>query len=229
MSSVSNSNDQPLGLTVHNLPQPVTDAVQVASRTRMGRIKMLVVLLICASPVIASYLTFYVIRPEGRRNFGELVQPQRALPDLAAQTLDGKAVNLQELKGQWLLVSVASGVCADACQHHLYLQRQMRESLGKEKERMDWVWLVNDAAPVATDLLPALKDATTLRVPAAGLSSWLEPQAGHALEEHLYLVDPYGNWMMRFPAQLDTEGEAKVKRDLDRLLRAAVHWDKAGR
>lgn len=229
MSSVSNSNDQPLGLTVHNLPQPATDAVQVASRTRMGRIKMLAVLLICASPVIASYLTFYVIRPEGRRNFGELVQPQRALPDLAAQTLDGKAVNLQELKGQWLLVSVASGACADACQHHLYLQRQMRESLGKEKERMDWVWLVNDAAPVAAGLRPALKDATTLRVPAAGLSSWLEPQAGHALEEHLYLVDPYGNWMMRFPAQLDTEGEAKVKRDLDRLLRAAVHWDKPGR
>ena len=229
MSSASNSDDQPLGLTVHNLPQPASPEVQIASRTRMGRIKMLAVLLICASPVIASYLTFYVIRPEGRRNFGELVQPQRALPDLAAKALDGKTVNLQELKGQWLLVSVASGACGEPCQRHLYLQRQMREGLGKEKERMDWVWLLNDDAPVAETLLPALKDATALRVPPAGLSSWLAPEAGHALEEHLYLVDPYGNWMMRFPAKLDTQGEAKVKRDIDRLLRAAVHWDNPGR
>ena len=229
MSSAPKSNDQPLGLTVHNLPQPATAEAQVASRTRMGRFKMLAVLLICASPVIASYMTFYVIRPEGRRNFGDLVQPQRALPDLAAQTLDGKPVNLTQLKGQWLLVSVASGACAAPCQRHLYLQRQMREGLGKEKERMDWVWLINDAAPVAETLLPALGGATTLRVAPADLARWLEPQAGHALEEHLYLVDPMGNWMMRFPANLDGDGATKVKRDLERLLRAAVAWDNPGR
>lgn len=229
MSSAPSSNDQPLGLTVHTLPEPVDAAAPTASRTRIGRLKMLAVLLVCASPVIASYLTYYVIRPEGRRNFGELVQPQRALPDLTARTLDGKAFNVKELKGQWLLVSVSSGACTEACARHLYLQRQLREGLGKEKERMDWVWLVNDATPVVDALLPALKDATTVRVPPAELSSWFAPQAGHALEDHLYLVDPLGNWMMRFPANLDAQAAPKVKRDLDRLLRAAVHWDKAGR
>ena len=117
----------------------------------------------------------------------------------------------------------------DLCQRHLYLQRQLREGLGKEKERLDWVWLVNDAAPIAEALLPALKDASTLRVPPAELANWLAPQTGHTLEEHLYLVDPLGNWMMRFPANLDAQGAPKVKRDLDRLMRAAVHWDKAGR
>lgn len=131
MSSAPSSNDQPLGLTVHTLPEPLNAEVQVASRTRMGRFKMLAVLLVCASPVIASYLTYYVIRPEGRRNFGELVLPQRALPDLTAQTLDGKTSNLKDLKGQWLLVSVSSGACAEACARHLYLQRQLREGLGK--------------------------------------------------------------------------------------------------
>ncbi len=229
MSSAPSSNDQPLGLTVHTLPEPLNTEVQVASRTRIGRVKMLAVLLVCASPVIASYLTYYVFRPEGRRNFGELVQPQRELPNLAARTLDGKDVNLQNLKGQWLLVSVSSGACAEACARHLYLQRQLREGLGKEKERLDWVWLVNDAAPIAEALLPALKDASTLRVPPAELANWLAPQTGHTLEEHLYLVDPLGNWMMRFPANLDAQGAPKVKRDLDRLMRAAVHWDKAGR
>lgn len=229
MSSVPSRDDQPLGLTVHTLPEPLNPAVQAASRTRMGRLKMLAVLLVCASPVVASYLTYYVIKPEGRRNFGDLIQPVRALPDVVASTLDGKPVNLQDLKGQWLLVSVSSGACAEPCARHLYLQRQLREGLGKEKDRLDWVWLVNDAAPVADALLPALKEASTLRVQPAALAQWLVPGAGHRLEEHLYLVDPQGNWMMRFPANLDAQGATKVKRDLDRLLRAAVHWDKAGR
>ena len=222
--------DQPLGLTVHTLPEPLNLEAQAVSRTRMGRLKMVVVLLICAAPVIASYLTFYVVRPEGgRRNFGELIEPQRSLPDVAATALDGKAVNLKELKGQWLLVSVSSTACAEQCARHLYLQRQLREGLGKDKDRLDWVWLVNDATSIAPALLPALKEATVLRVPPTELAQWLAPEKGHTLEEHLYLVDPLGNWMMRFPANLDAQAATKVKRDLDRLLRAASHWDKAGR
>lgn len=229
MSSAPPSHDQPLGLTVHTLPEPMGADVQITSRTRIGRLKMLAVLLVCASPVIASYLTYYVFRPEGRRNFGELVQTPRALPDLVARSLDGKTTNLRDLKGQWLLVSVASGACAEQCARHLYLQRQLREGLGKEKDRLDWVWLVNDGAPMVETLLPALKEASVLRVPPAALAQWLTPQDGYALEDHLYLVDPMGNWMMRFPARLEAQDAGKVKRDLDRLLRASVHWDKAGR
>ena len=229
MSSANPSEDSPLGLTVHALPTARDMGDLAAGRTRAGRWKMLAVMVICAAPVIASYLTFYVVRPEGRRNFGELVEPQRALPDLVATTLDGKSVNLRTLKDQWLLVSVSSGQCNALCANHLYLQRQLREGLGKDKDRLDWVWLIDDAAPVADALLPALKDATVLRVALPTLTQWLAPQTGHALEDHLYLVDPLGNWMMRFPAHVDTQGAVKVRRDLDRLLRASSHWDKAGR
>lgn len=220
--------DHPLGLTVHTLPE-AGEAVALAQRARYGRWKMLGVLLICAAPVIASYFTYYVIRPEGRRNYGELIDPQRTLPDLAATALDGTAVPFSSLKGQWLLVSVAGGGCDAACQKHLYLQRQLRESLGREKDRMDWVWLVDDAAPVSAELVPALQKATVLRVDGAALRAWLAPAPGHAVAEHLYVVDPMGNWMMRFPAAMDTAGAAKAKRDLDRLLRASASWDEAGR
>jgi hypothetical protein len=34
---------------------------------------------------------------------------------------------------------------------------------------------------------------------------------------------------MRFPPKIDTQGAVKVRRDLDRLLRASAAWDKAGR
>jgi hypothetical protein len=61
------------------------------------------------------------------------------------------------------------------------------------------------------------------------MAAWLAPQQGHALAEHLYLVDPMGNWMMRFPAGLDLAGAAKAKRDIERVLRASASWDEAGR
>lgn len=210
------------------MPAP-EQALALARRTSIGRWKMLAVLLVCAAPVIASYFTYYVVRPEGRRNFGELINPQRPLPDLASTSLSGQAGNLRELKGQWLLVSVAGGACDEACSRHLYLQRQLRESLGKERDRLDWVWLISDQAAVPGHLLPALKEAAVLRVAPAGLSAWLAPASGQLLAGHLYVVDPMGNWMLRFPANLDLASAAKAKRDLERLLRASASWDQAGR
>jgi hypothetical protein len=221
--------DQPLGLTVHSMPEPEQVMAQQARRIASGRWKMLGVFLVCAAPVLASYFTYYVVRPEGRRNFGELIEPQRSLPDLASVDLAGQANKLTALKGQWLLLSVASGACDEVCSRHLYLQRQLRESLGKDKDRLDWVWLIPDDAPVPDTLLPALKGATVLRVAQAGLSAWLAPATGHALAEHLFLVDPMGNWMMRFPANLDLASAAKAKRDLDRVMRASASWDQPGR
>jgi len=235
MSGSSSSNpaarpdrlDQPLDLTVHSLPGP--REVEEAQRTARGRFKMFVVMLICAAPVIASYFTYYVLRPEGRRNFGELIEQQPTIPAITGTTLDGRASPLADLKGQWLLVSVGGGACPAQCENHLYLQRQLRETLGKDKDRLDWVWLVDDAAPVRAELQPALAQATVLRVPREQLAQWLKPAPGAALDEHLYVVDPLGHWMMRFPARLDREGAAKAKRDLERLMRASAGWDKAGR
>ena len=221
--------DQPLGLTVHTLPQPQEAALGDAQRTRTGRLKMLLLALVCAAPVIASYFTYYVVRPEGRRNYGDLIEPQRPMPAWTAADLSGKPVNLRSLHGQWLLVSVAGAACDAACEKHLYLQRQLRESLGKDKERLDWVWLVADDAPLREELKPAVRQATVLRVPAAQLSQWLSPAPGAQLDDHLYVVDPMGHWMMRFPPAQDTETAAKVRRDLERLMRGSVGWDKPGR
>lgn len=190
---------------------------------------MIAVLLVCAAPVIASYVTYYIIRPEGRRNYGELVSPQRPLPAIGTVDLDGKPGELRALKNQWLLISVASATCAAPCQQRLYFQRQLRESLGKEKVRVDWVWLVTDTNAVDARLKLALTEATVLRVPVDAMAQWLLPATGQRLEDHLYVVDPLGNLMMRFPANLDAAGAAKAKRDLDRLLRASGSWDKEGR
>lgn len=210
-------------MTVHSLPRLDQASTRAIASTRSGRWKMFALLLLSAAPVLASYFTYYVIRPEGRRNYGELIYPLRPLPAFAGVNAQGQTVPLTSLKHQWLLISVSDGTCNEACQKHLHLQRQLRETLGKEKERLDWVWLRTGAA----DLSPASQRASVvLQVDAQQLARWLEPAAGQRLEDHLYVVDPFGNWMMRFPAQIDPQ---RARRDLSRLLRASSFWDQVGR
>ncbi|MBX3610118.1 MAG: hypothetical protein KF871_09490 [Hydrogenophaga sp.] len=218
--------DEPLTLTVHSLPTPDATHPDRSATTRSGRWKMMAILLVCAAPVIASYFTYYVIRPEGRRNYGELISPQRPLPAIDGTDAAGTKVPLAALKDQWLLVSVADSACDAACERHLYLQRQLRETLGKEKDRLDWVWLRTGTGELREPLKAATAAATVLQVDAGALAQWLQPAAGQRIEDHLYVVDPLGNWMMRFPANIDP---ARAKRDLDRLLRASAFWDAPGR
>ena len=220
------ATDPMIQLSVHSLPAADQALVQ---RTRMGRIKMLLVWAVCAAPVVASYLMYYVVRPEGRTNHGALIQPVRTMPEPAAlplRNLQGAPVLPASLKGQWLLVSVAGAACDPACEKTLYLQRQLRESLGRDKDRIDRVWLVTDGVALRDALLPALQQATVLRVAQEDLARWLQPESGRQLTDHLYLVDPRGDWMMRFPANVDF---TKAKRDLTRLLKASEAWDEAGR
>ncbi len=227
--------EEPLGLTVHRMPDPglsdPADPVLAARRTRAGRLKMLLVLAVCAAPVVASYFTYFVIRPDGRTtNYGELIQPTRSLPaDLRLRGLDGEPVAPESLKGQWLLVAVGPSACGGACEKRLYMQRQLREMLGRESERVDKLWLITDDAPLDAKLREATdagSAVTRLRVDPQALAAWLAPASGQTLDDHLYLVDPMGEWMMRMPADADP---AKVKRDLDKVLRASASWDTPGR
>ena len=191
---------------------------------------MLLVLLVCALPVIASYLTYYVIRPEGRTNYGELIQPQRPMPaDLALTDLQGRVVAAQSLRGQWLLLVVAGGACDEACERQLWLQRQLREAVGRDKDRVDKVWLIPDSGTPSVRTLQAIEAGTpalVLRVPEAALRRWLEPGGERRPEPHLYIVDPLANLMMRTPANPEP---ARLKSDLEKLLRASAGWDTPGR
>jgi hypothetical protein len=222
---------EPLLMSVHGLAGPdlADPGVAARGRTTRGRLKMLLVLLVCAAPVIASYFTYFVIRPQSRSNYGTLVLPTRSLPDLPLRGLDGAPVAARTLRGQWLLVAVGPSACDAECDKRLFMQRQLREMLGKERDRLDKVWFITDEGPLAPQLRAAVQAGpalTVLRVDRAALARWLEPAPGHALDEHLYIVDPMGEWMMRVPPQPEP---GRVKRDLDRLLRASASWDTPGR
>lgn len=234
----------PLGLTVHSMPLPALAEADVAAadprRTASGRWRMLAVLAVCTAPVVASYFTYFVVRPQSRSNYSELITPPREAPAaLPLRTLAGEPVRAATLRGQWLLVLVADARCDARCERHLLLQRQLREALGRDKDRVDKLWLVTGPGTPQPAVLRAIggggADAgalsgvaavTLLRVGEDELTRWLVPADGRRLDDHLYLVDPMGQWMMRTPVDPDP---ARLKRDLERLLRASASWDTPGR
>jgi hypothetical protein len=194
-------------------------ASAAASHWRRYRILYLV-LAVCAAPVLASYYLYYVAPPAGRTNYGELVQPQRPLPPLTLRALDGAPFDAAALRGRWVMLHVDSGQCTEACQRKLWNMRQVRLATGKERDRIERLFLITDDAPLTTLLLREYEGTRFVRAERAELARFLElPQVGGTrLEDHLWLIDPLGNLMLRWPPAADPN---RMKRDLERLLRAS--------
>lgn len=188
------------------------------TRRSRGRRKLLAVLAVCAAPVIASYLTYYLVKPSGRTNYGTLIDPQRDLTGLQGTELDGGRFELSSLKGRWVLLTVDSGNCEKACQDKLYAIRQVRLTTGKDRERVERVLLLTDSGVPADPVLEGHEGLKVARIPPEAGKRFFPLPAGSPLSGHIYIVDPLGNLMMRFPMNADPN---RMKKDLAKLLRAS--------
>ena len=223
--SAASSRPEPLSFAVHSLPDP-----RAVPQRRAGRWQMLLVLAMCAAPVVASYFTFYVVQPSGSA-YGELIAPSVDMPtDLPLTDLQGQAVSRPvSLRGQWLLAVVQGSDC---------LRRGLRaptlratpaaRDAGQGARRVDKVWLIPDtnACPLPPMLLAAVTqkgaEVIVLRVPQAidwRPGSSLAP--GKALADHFYVVDPMGNWMdarARRPRAQEAQGRPRQAAEGQRQL-----------
>ncbi len=185
-----------------------------------GRWKLLAVVAVCASPMIFSYLTYYDVIPvSGSTNYGTLLDPRKhPMPALGTTGLDGKPLALDAYKGKWIMLQAAPGNCLQACKEQLVKIRQLRIMQGKNMERIERVWLVTDETPLDIELMKVIDGARFLRVKPEVVKAWLPVEAGGDVSDHLYLVDPLGNLMMRYPKNPPPE---KVSKDLGKLLKAS--------
>ncbi len=202
------------------LNKPATPQA-LTKQQNSGRLKLLMVLAVCAFPIVASYFTYYVIKPTGRNNYGALIDPRQypIPPALGIVTLDGKPSSLDAYKGKWIMLLSAPSDCQEACKKQLFAMQQLRLMQGKEMERLERVWLVTDDQPLDTIVMREFDGTHILRVPAASLKAWLPVEAGGNIADHLYMIDPRGNLMMRFPKDADP---GKVKKDISKLLKASA-------
>ncbi|OWW21500.1 SCO family protein [Noviherbaspirillum denitrificans] len=187
---------------------------------RKGRWKLFAVIAICASPLIASYLSYYVIKPEGRTNYGALIDP-RAYPIPAAlgtAVIDGKPAQLNDYQGKWIMLQVGNADCQEACRKQLHNMRQLRLAQGKDMDRIERVWLVTDDKPLETMLMREYDGTHMLRASADAVKAWLPADTGTVPADHIYMIDPLGNLMMRFPKDADPN---KMKKDIAKLLKAS--------
>lgn len=188
------------------------------------------VLAVCAAPLIASYFMYYVVKPKGGvTNYGTLIDPRLyPIPPMASTTLDGKPATLDDYKGKWIMLKVGPSECLQECQDQLFAMRQLRTMQGKAMERVERVWMITDSEPLDTVLMRVNDGTRMLRAPAAVIDKWLplDPAApADKVSDHVYLIDPLGNLMMRFPkgaVSTDTEKVRKVHKDLAKLLKASA-------
>ena len=153
-------------------------------------------------------------RPFGTVNHGTLVRPVRAVSAAGLEALAAGALQADYLVGRWTLVHLLTGPCARDCMDALERTRQVHLALGDDMGRVQRLLVVSDVdlahnAQLPDELAVALANAT-----------WLQSFAFADRGEHpslaVYLVDPQGYLMMRYPQSVEQHG---LLADLERLLK----------
>jgi len=193
---------------------------------------LIIILLMSLAPLVAALIVYFIpeLRPEGSAAYGELVQPQRPMPnakDLPLTTLDGKPFDLGSLKGKWIMMAADGAACPESCARKLYIIRNTHASQGKHVERLARVWFITDDAPVPEKVLEAYKGAVMVRVNPVVLQQFLlggapgsvtPEQARQGLSTPIWVIDPLGNLMLEYPAVADPE---MFRKDIRKLIKSS--------
>jgi hypothetical protein len=166
------------------------------------RTKLALIGAACAAPFVlgtAAYLLDWA--PGKPANYGELIAPR----PLSGPPLDA-------LRGKWVLVSFDAAGCDAYCERKLYFMRQVRTATHKEAGRVERLWVLTDAGKPRAELLGAIEGT---RIAAQKDTPAAKDFPGN-VADHIYVIDPLGNLMMRFPRDPDP---SKLLKDLQRLLR----------
>jgi hypothetical protein len=171
---------------------------------RRARVKLVLLGLFFAAPFALAWLAWWLDwAPGAASNYGELIEPR----PLAGAPFE-------QLRGKWVLVTLDAAACDAYCERKLYFMSQLRRAQGKNQERVARLWLLTDAGQPGAALRAAIEG--THIAPAAALAAAFP--AANAPADHIYLVDPLGNLMARYPREPDP---SRMLKDLQRLLKVS--------
>jgi hypothetical protein len=205
-----------------------------AGDRRQRRVLIGLALLFFAPLGLAFYLYYGhgTWHPGGRVNAGELIEPVRPLPAVALPLLGSGDTDPNFLKGKWTFLYVAFGPCAADCRSRLYDTRQVRLALDRDMGRVQRVFIADADCCDAQFLREQHPDLITIRpsaaaapllalLPGIGGAPGIDPATGgnssNAVSTpRVYLIDPLGNLMMSYAANIKAKG---MLEDMKRLLR----------
>ncbi len=153
-------------------------------------------------------------RPKGSVAHGTLLTQPRTLPGEVILLADGAAAGFT---GKWSLLYVGRGDCDDACKETLFRTRQVRRALGKEMARVQRFFIATGGEPNPGFVAA---DHPGLLVMTEGLASRDAVLAtlGAFAEGEVFIADPLGNVVLRFPADTSMKD---MHEDLKLLLKAS--------
>ncbi|MCU0970312.1 MAG: hypothetical protein MUF57_00615 [Gammaproteobacteria bacterium] len=180
---------------------------------------------IFALPALAAWV-FYLnpeLLPATRINRGELIEPVRPwTASLGVTRSDGSALDAAAFGDRWTLVVPSRAPCGADCQRRLVDLRQIRLALGESRyvvERL--AVLVGDGRIELGEPLTGTQVAGAPRDSGTQLEAFFGP--GPDIWDRIYVVDPFGNLMMRYAADAPAKD---VLKDMERLLKASKNWIK---
>ena len=187
---------------------------QTTEQTSRGRRQFLLMALFFFGPLAVAFVIYYGFdwRPAGSTEHGELVLPPVVLSDVALGEPRGDET--PQFRRKWSLIMIEDNGCPDTCQAMLYETRQVRTALGRENTRVQRVLMItgdHDAETIT------MQHPDVVIVDAAGeAGETLQPSIAPLAREYVYLVDPIGNLMMRFPRDTSMRD---IHTDLKKLLK----------
>ena len=191
-----------------------------APSSRRGQWLVVGLAILFMGPLAAAWIMYFSgdWTPTGTSNKGELISPPRPLPEAALVLAAGGSTADNFPHGAWTLYLRNDDGCGEACRERLYLMRQSHIALGKEAERVRRVLLVEGAAPDAAWLAAEHPELLVVLAEGAAADAMLGafPPVGPDTADVIYLSDPLGNLMMRYPVE---GGDRRILDDLKKLLK----------
>lgn len=192
------------------------------------RVKLVAICAVFTVPLIAAAVAFFLLPPAKSMNYGALVQPVIALPEVPAPLAiagdfgDGKQVNIDRgLRGKWLMVMQDSSACAERCQKKLYAMRQARTIIGREQDRLMRVVLLTDDGQPSAELQAAYKGTVWVKArdhPWLAALAKLNADNPQKSSDEIYGVDTLGNLFIRYQHDADIK---LMVRDFNRVMKAS--------
>lgn len=185
------------------------------------RVKIAALALLLILPSTLAWIAHVGLdwRPQAQKNYGALLAPQ-SLRYLDGAWIDGagatRLASAERWAGKWLLLYVGPSACAPTCAANLDAMRLARTLQDAGRLRMGLVWAVADDGPVDAALMRAHPDLWVWR-PADPRFAEQFPRETLA-SRHVYLIDPMGNLIMRYPGLPDVR---RMSEDIKLLLRAS--------
>ncbi len=189
-----------------------------ASRWQARAVIIGIFMLFFIPPMVAVWLNAYQPNwnPFGHSNRGDLIQPVVPVQVSSLKALDGTSFDVKFLSSRWTMIYIDSGYCVSACDKALTVMRQVRLALGRDRERLQrlFIGLENDTR-IRSRRVELLAQFPGLRIAEMKENSPLELKT-RDVTGSIWLIDPRSFLMMRFPAQIPTSDMLK---DLQRLMK----------